>query len=65
MAKDDFPYEIEAFILRKTADGVLIRQEDSEEEVWLPLSQVELDDEDASFTTVTMPEWLAIERGLA
>lgn len=28
--------------------------------VWLPLSQIEINDDD----TVTMPEWLALDKGL-
>ena len=33
--------------------------------VWLPRSQIEIDDEDRPLTVlVTMPEWLAIEKGL-
>lgn len=32
--------------------------------VWLPLSQVEVCLKDNSIAEVTMPEWLAIEKGL-
>lgn len=34
---------------------------DGEKKVWLPKSQVEWDEED---NTITMPEWLAIEKEL-
>lgn len=32
---------------------------DGNQTVWLPLSQIEIDG-----STVTMPEWLALEKGL-
>lgn len=35
--------------------------EDDDGIVWLPKSQVDLDESDGTFT---MPEWLAIEKGL-
>ncbi len=34
---------------------------DGKVSVWLPRSQVEVNDDDG---TVTMPEWLALEKGL-
>ena len=40
---------------------------DGTKKVWLPLSQVELDPEDAGAghaVSVAMPEWLAKEKGL-
>lgn len=54
--------------------GVVIERRDKavwidagDRKVWLPLSQVELDPEDASAghkVVVAMPEWLAKEKGL-
>ncbi len=32
--------------------------------VWVPKSQVELEEEGDGTVTVTMPEWLALEKGL-
>lgn len=32
--------------------------------VWLPKSQIEFDKVTAQIYTVTMPEWLAMEKGL-
>lgn len=38
---------------------------DKDDAVWLPLSQIEIDTtENGAETTVTIPEWLADEKGL-
>lgn len=36
-----------------------------DEEIWLPKSQVEIERQGDGLVTVTLPEWLAIEKGLA
>lgn len=54
---------VEVFVerlIRDTPDSWLILTAD-DEEVWLPKSQVELDDDES---VVMVPEWLAIDRGL-
>jgi len=35
-----------------------------EQWIWLPLSQIEIQHENNSVCTVTMPEWLALDKGL-
>ncbi|RJL15295.1 hypothetical protein [Paracoccus siganidrum] len=37
---------------------------DKDKAVWLPLSQVEVEIGQGGTATVTMPEWLAIDKGL-
>lgn len=51
--------EVDGEVVRRTADAVL--WDDGSIEVWLPLSQIEVNEESG---TVVMPEWLAIEKGL-
>lgn len=54
---------VEVFVerlVRETSAAWLVETADGEE-VWLPKSQVELDDGES---VVRVPEWLAIEEGL-
>ena len=46
--------------------AILVRAGAKEKAVWLPLSQVEIEPNGAfeGIETVTLPEWLAIEKGL-
>lgn len=37
---------------------------DKEKAVWLPLSQIEVLTKENGIVEVTMPEWLAVEKGL-
>lgn len=37
---------------------------DGTKQVWLPKSQVEIYENESKFASITMPEWLAIEKGL-
>jgi len=53
--------DIEVVIKIETAKAVLVN--DRKRDVWLPLSQVEMERDNAK-TFVTMPEWLAIDKGL-
>lgn len=51
------------------ADGTMTERDGREVEQWffLPLSQIEVDPEDyasGDTVTVTLPEWLATEKGL-
>jgi len=57
--------DIEMIELRRTAKAVLVKEEELADPVWLPLSQVEIDGDGLRAVTVTLPEWLAIEKGLA
>lgn len=61
-------YETRGRVLRTSASGkaVLFRADDSDEEVWLPVSQIDIhdDDRDPEIKNIVMPEWLAIEKEL-
>lgn len=57
--------DIDGAIEARTAKAVLFHTGDKSEAVWLPLSQIEI--EETSFKgifTVTLPEWLAMDKGL-
>ena len=56
--------DIETIIVHVTDKAVLVKDSDDDDPVWLPLSQIELEGEPGEIGTITLPEWLAIERGL-
>lgn len=53
--------DISVIIVHLTEKAVLIKDAEDADAVWLPLSQVEVDEAD---NVVTLPEWLALEKGL-
>lgn len=56
--------DIELHLHHRTEKAVLVSDDgDRESAVWLPLSQIEID-EQGNIATVTLPEALAIEKGL-
>ena len=56
--------DIEVKIVAKTNSAVLVTTDD-DNRVWLPLSQIEIDQEPGKSTvTITLPETLAIEKEL-
>ena len=52
--------DIECDVLGETEKAIRIRDHNTGKVVWLPLSQVEVSDEHF----VTIPRWLAEEKGL-
>lgn len=49
----------------ETPKAVLVSDDgDKERAVWLPLSQCEIERKSNGIVIVTMPEWLATEKGL-
>lgn len=57
--------DIDGAIEAKTEKAVLFHTGNKEEAAWLPLSQIEVDETGiAGIVTVTLPEWLALEKGL-
>lgn len=53
-------------IHHRTERAVLASDDgDKDKAVWLPLSQVEVSMKGGGFAEITMPEWLAVEKGLA
>lgn len=56
--------DMDLHLHHETARAVLVSETgDKDEAVWLPLSQIEIEPE-SGFISVTLPEWLAEEKGL-
>ena len=52
-------------VMHRTQKAVLVHTGNKEESVWLPLSQIEIQHSGfGGIETVTLPEWLALEKGL-
>ena len=58
--------DINVEVTARTEKAVLVHTGVKEQAVWLPLSQVDIEPNDAfpGIETVTLPEWLALEKGL-
>ncbi len=57
--------DIEAVIRQRTEKAVRIDHADSNsEDVWLPLSMIEIEETGRMLVTITMPRSLAEEKGL-
>lgn len=57
--------DIDGAVEARTENAVLFHTGDKVSAAWLPLSQIEI--EETGFKgifTVTLPEWLALEKGL-
>lgn len=61
MASDREHVTLDGEVRSRTDNGILFYVEVADEEVWLPLSQVELSDDE---TSVLVPRWLADAKGL-
>lgn len=57
--------DIDVECTEKTEDAVMVHTGDKGKAVWLPLSQCKIEPSGfAGIETVTLPEWLALEKGL-
>lgn len=57
--------DIDGAIEATTEKAVLFHDGDKSKAVWLASSQIEIEEtEVAGIVTVTLPEWLALEKGL-
>lgn len=58
--------DIDVEVTARTEKAVLVHTGVKNEAVWLPLSQIEIEPNGAfdGIETVTLPEWLALEKGL-
>jgi len=57
--------DIDGAIEARTDKAVLFHTGNKEEAAWLPLSQIEVEETGiAGIVTVTLPEWLAADKGL-
>lgn len=58
-------HDIQGYIHMETEKAVLFSEDDDKDEaVWLPKSQIEIEKLQGSIVEVTMPEWLAKEKEL-
>lgn len=56
--------DVAVVLHHRTERAVLVSADgDREKAVWLPLSQIEFDEGGAT-AVVTLPEWLALDKGL-
>lgn len=56
--------DLEVFIHHETEKAILVSTAGGDEEVWLPKSQVEINDRGRLTAEITLPESLPIEKGL-
>lgn len=57
--------DITVRLVQQTERAILVcDSDDLDKAVWLPKSQVEFEEKAGDIVEVTLPEWLAIERGL-
>tara|TARA_R110000868_G_scaffold118_2_gene1207 strand:- start:3329 stop:3523 length:195 start_codon:yes stop_codon:yes gene_type:complete len=57
--------DIDVEVSYRTEKAVLVHTGNKDEAVWLPLSMIEIEPSGlAGIETVTLPEWLALEKGL-
>lgn len=64
MTKSDI-IDIDGAVEARTEKAVLFHTGDKKQAVWLPLSQIEIEETGIEgIFTVTLPEWLATEKGL-
>lgn len=63
MSKNHDIIDLAVTILHRTDKAIMVENLD-EEKVWLPLSQVESDNDGLGEAEIQVPEWLASDRGL-
>lgn len=58
--------DIDVEVLARTEKAVLVHTGNKDSAVWLPLSQVEIEPNEGfpGIEVVTLPEWLAQDKGL-
>ena len=57
--------DIDVEVTARTAKAVLVHTGIKEKAIWLPLSQIEIEETGiGEIFSVTLPEWLALEKGL-
>ena len=58
--------DVDVEVLHSTDKAVLVHTGNKESAVWLPFSQIEIEPNGAfdGIETVTLPEWLALDKGL-
>jgi len=57
--------DIDVEVTHRTEKAALVHTGNKEESVWVPFSQVEISPSGfAGIETLSLPEWLALEKGL-
>lgn len=57
--------DIDGAVEARTEKAILFHEGDKSKAVWLARSQIEIEETGvAGIVTVTLPEWLALEKGL-
>jgi hypothetical protein len=56
--------DIDVMVAHRTEKAVLVHTGNKEEAVWLPLSMIEIEQEHWGHAIVTLPERMALEKGL-
>lgn len=57
--------DIDVQVLHQTANAYLVTQDVSKNGVWLPKSQIEIEETQVKgIWCVSLPEWLALEKGM-
>lgn len=57
--------DLEVFLHHQTDRAYLVSLDgDKSDAVWLPKSQCEINGPVETYSTLTLPEWLALEKGL-
>ena len=57
--------DIQVILKHETPQAVLVEYDEDKPAVWLPKSQIEIErDEGEKTHTVTLPQWLAEEKGM-
>ena len=58
--------DLEVIFIHATEKAVLVKAEEDSDEIWLPLSQVEIDgfEQRGEVVTISLPQPLAEEKGL-
>lgn len=64
MTKSDI-IDLDGAIEAKTEKAILFHTGDKRQAAWLPLSRIEVEETGiGGIVTVTLPEWMALEKGL-
>lgn len=57
--------DIAVQVHHRTDKAILVSDDgDRDKAVWLPLSQIEIEERAKGIVEVTLPEWLAMDKGL-
>lgn len=56
--------DVTVIVQHRTAAAVLVKYDEDKAAIWLPLSQIELGQTKGATYVVTLPRWLAEEKGM-